>query len=303
MTILLHLLNSAAIWLVALFLAVLWMLKDQKDKTRPILVFALVINLIYGWLLSVVLGKEDGLLPWKYDLILFHMDQALGLSAAAVALPLQGLWRTPLQLIYELLCPMMIFWYLMMRQRNHGGSLIEAYAAEMVAGPMMYAILPACGPIYAFHAAWLHPPSVQAIAMRFSGMPNAFPSLHVATAFVFVLFARGRLWKMISLAFLLGTALATISTGEHYLIGLVSGLAFGCFAANVGYRRIMKSLLYLGGVLAWSLAIRFDSAFLIDHPGVVQSFAALTVALAIHAVFTEWSGDRMPVSVAAVSAD
>jgi hypothetical protein len=56
------------IGLLALFLALVWMLRDDKDKTRPILVFALVLNLFYGFLLTVVMGKEDGLLPWKYDL-------------------------------------------------------------------------------------------------------------------------------------------------------------------------------------------------------------------------------------------
>jgi hypothetical protein len=120
-------------------------------------------------------------------------------------------------------------------------------------------------------------------------MPNAFPSLHVATALVLVFFARGKVWKAVALAFLAGTCLATLSTGEHYVIDLVSGLAFGCFAASVGRRKTRSALLFLGVALCWSLAIRFQSPFLIAHPGLLRGCAALTVALAVLAAGKEWS--------------
>jgi hypothetical protein len=296
MKLLLLLLNPAIIGLVALFLSVLWMLRDERDKTRPVLVIALVINLIYGFLLTVVLGRADSWLPWKYDYYLLRMDQSLGVSAASIALPFQGVWRIPLIVIYQLMVPMMIFWYLRTRKWNSQGSVVLAYVAEMVAGPLMYAILPACGPIYAFGATWLHHPIPPAQVIRFSGMPNAFPSLHVATAMVLVLFANGRWWRAISIAFLAATALATLTTGEHYAIDLAPGLAFGCFAASFGHRRMRTACLYLGMVLFWALAIRFESALLIASPGLVRSLAAITLALAIQAVWKEW---RMPITLVA----
>jgi len=67
------------------------------------------------------------------------------------------------------------------------------------------AVLPGCGPIYAFAPQWLNPPQVQADTIRLAAMPNAFPSLHLGTAFVFVFFAPGRFWRAVSLAFLCGT--------------------------------------------------------------------------------------------------
>jgi hypothetical protein len=42
---------------LALFLSVLWMLKDERDKTRPMLVFALTLNLFFGFLLTVVMSR------------------------------------------------------------------------------------------------------------------------------------------------------------------------------------------------------------------------------------------------------
>ncbi len=195
--------------------------------------------------------------------------------------------------------PMMICWFLVTQYRNLRGSVVIAYVAELVAGPILYAVLPACGPVYAFRAQWLYPPAVQANAIRLVGMPNAFPSLHVGTAFVFVLFAPGKVWRGVALAYLAGTALATLSTGEHYIIDLVAGLVFGCFAASVGYRRYRRALLYLGVTLAWSLAVRFEYPFLIVHPGLLRLLAATTVALATFAVFKEW---RLPAMCAVDSA-
>lgn len=282
------LLNSGIIGLLALFLSVLWMLKDQKDTTRPLLVFALTLNLVFGFLLTVFMSREGSLLLQKYDYVLFALDRTLGVSAGAIAQPLQGIWRIPLNVIYQLMVPMMICWFLVTKYGNARGSVVLAYVGELVAGPILYAVLPGCGPHYAFGARWLNPPQVQAETIKLAAMPNAFPSLHVGTAMVFVLFAPGRLWRAVSLAFLLGTGLATISTGEHYVIDLAGGLAFGCFAACVGYRRFRRALLYLAVVVCWSLTIRFGYSFLIAHPMLLRLMAALTVAMVVQAVFREW---------------
>jgi hypothetical protein len=281
--------NPAVIGIVSLFLSVVWMLRDQADKTRPMLVFALVLNLFFGLLLTVFMSREGSLLPFKFDYVLAVVDGALGVSAASIARPLEGFWRVPLIVVYQLMVPMMICWFFVTRSGNPRASIVLAYVAELIAAPILYAIFPACGPIYAFGEHWLHPPQVQAAAIRLFGMPNAFPSLHVGTAFVFVLLAPGKLWRAVSLAFLAATGLATLSTGEHYVIDLVAGLAFGCFAASVGYGRFRNAAFYLGVVLGWSLSVRFGYHALNAHPVLPRSFALLTIALAVLAVVRQWS--------------
>jgi len=283
------LLNPAIIGLLALVLSVVWMMRDERDKTRPMLVLAVTLNLFYGFLLTVFMAREGSLFPMKYDPVLLRLDTALGVSAASVASPLQGVWRLPLFVIYNSMIPMMICWFLVTQYRNIRGSVVLAYVAELIAGPILYAVLPACGPIYAFGAQWLHPPTITATTIRLAGMPNAFPSLHFGTALVLVFFAPGKLWRSVALAFLAGTGLATLSTGEHYVIDLVSGAAFGCFAASIGLRRVKSAILFLGVMLLWALAVRFQSGFLIMHPTLPQLFAALTLALALLAVIREWS--------------
>lgn len=280
--------NPAFVAILALVLAVVWMLRDETDKTRPLLVIALTVNLFYGFFLTLFMGREGALLPWKYDFVLFRIDSALGLPTYVVAQPLQGHWRTLLIVVYELMVPMMIAWFLVVRSRAARASLVLTYVTELVAGPLLYMLLPACGPIYAFGANWLHPPAVEPEAIRLAGMPNAFPSLHLGTAFVLVLFAPGRVWKAVALAFLAGTALATLATGEHYVIDLAAGLVFGCFAAAMGRRRFRRALFYLAVVVAWSLTIRFASAWLIAHPGLLRTAVALTVLLAVLALISQW---------------
>jgi hypothetical protein len=285
--------SPAFIGTCALFFSVLWMLRKPKDTTRAMLVFALVFNLFFGVLLNFFMGSEGSLLPWKYDHILIRIDESLGFSAAAIAQPLQHTLLAPLIVIYQLMVPMMICWFLVTRYRNVRGSVVWAYIVELVAGPILYAVLPACGPIYAFGAQWLYPPAVQAGPIQLTGSPNAFPSLHVGTALVFVLFSPNKFWRGVALVFLSGTVFATLGTGEHYGIDLVAGLAFGCFAASAARRMVGGTILYLTITATWSLAVRFAYIFLIAHPGVTASFVALTVALATAAVLKEWSVLRL----------
>jgi len=286
------LLNPSILAVLTLFLSVVWMLRDQTDKTRAMLVIAIGLNFFFATLLVYFMKRESAAFPWKFDPILFRIDSALGVSAASIARPLLKHFGDPLIIIYKLMVPMMIFWIPVTRYRNPSGSVVLAYVAELIAAPILYAILPACGPIYAFGANWLNPPVVDASVIRLSQMPNAFPSLHMATAFVLVLFAPGKFWKGIALIFLTGTALATIATGEHYLIDLVPGLAFGAFAAGVGYRRRREAIFSLSVVLLWALSVRFGYRFLLAFPGVTLVLVLLTLALAIFAVGRYWGMQR-----------
>lgn len=284
----LMLLNSPVIGLLALLAAVVWMMRDDKDKVRPLLVIALTLNLIFGALLTIGMSRANSLFPLKYDYILFLLDRSLGVSSASVAIFTNGVLRTVLDAVYALMVPMMILWIPVTGRRTKRGSVVLAYVAELVAGPMLYALVPACGPVYAFRAKWVHPPAVEPAKIHLAGMPNAFPSLHLATALVLVLFARGGVWRTIALIFLAATAMATLSTGEHYVIDLFAGMAFGCFAAAIGTLQIRRALVYLGVSLFWSLAVRYEYAILIAHSSILWVMALCTFLLAVSAVVHEW---------------
>jgi len=288
MHVLLLLLNPAVLGILAVFLSIVWMLKDESDRTRPLLVFALVLNLFYGLILKLFLGREDGLEPFKFDPILFLMDKSLGIQSSWVASHFHGAGRVTLIVVYQLLIPVMVCWFFVARGKKARSALVMAYIAELVTGPVFYAILPACGPLYAFGKDWLHGTVTRPDLIRLSGMPNAFPSLHMGTAMIFLLFAPSRVWRGVALIFLMATALATMVTGEHYVIDLAPGLIFGCYAVYAGSRRWRQAGLYLAVGLVWSLAIRFGFNVLIGARWLPISMTALTVALAGYAVWREW---------------
>jgi hypothetical protein len=283
--------------ILVLAFSIWWMLRKPEDNTRPLLVLALVLNLFYGFLFNKFMTGEGSLLPWKYDHILFHLDQSLGIHSASIARPLQGFWRVPLMVAYQAMVPMMIVWFLVASRFGNRGSVVLSYAAELAVGPLLYSVVPGCGPIYIFREQWLHPPVVPAGTIRLSGMPNAFPSLHAATALIFVLFAPTRLARACAVVFLAATCAATLSTGEHYVIDLVPGLAFGVFAASVGLLRFRQAAGFLFIACSWTFAVRIWNAFLIDHPMLLRTGAALTLMLVVIAIWREWRWQRTAATI------
>jgi hypothetical protein len=279
--------------LISLIVVGAWVLKDEKDKSRQVLFLAVVAGLLYQGIFNAFMSKANSLIHWKYDYYLFEVDRALGISSGGVALVCQGAWPT-LTVVYNLILPVMILWLAVNRKAN--AVLVRGYAAELIIGPLLYFVLPAAGPVYAFEGLWRHPPLVQAKLIQMDAAPiNAFPSLHLASAMLLVLTAGNRWLRWFSVAFLAATAVSTLTTGEHYVIDLAGGLAMGCFAACSGQLRFRRAMAYLTLTLAWSLGIRLGFDWLVAHPGLVRLFAALTVIIAIHAVWVEWqAGARSP---------
>lgn len=279
--------NPAITFTVLLIACTVWVLRDERDKSRQVLWLGLFSTLVYLGVFDVFMAKANSLLHWKYDYYLASLDRAMGVSSGAVALAFQGAWPV-FKAIYGLMLPAMVLWLFINRRTN--ATIVRGYAAELIVGPMLYALLPGGGPAYAFEQTWTQNPVVDAKLIRLESAPiNAFPSLHLATALLFVLTARSRLWRGFAIIFFVATAVATITTGEHYVIDLVAGLTFGCFLASAGNLRIRRGMAYLAMTLAWSIGIRFGMDFLIAHPLIVRLSAVLTMMVAFHAVWAEWS--------------
>jgi len=283
-------LSSPAIVNLTLLVACgIWVLKDERDKSRRILFLVTVVNLIYPVLFSFFMAAANSVLHWKYDYYLSSLDRILGVSSNGIALAVQPAWPA-LRVVYYVILPAMIFWLAL--NRKIIGVLARAYAAEFIVGPAFYPLLPAGGPLYAFGNGWTHSPVVQAKLVRLAAAPiNAFPSLHLASAFLFVLTARSWLWRGIALVFFAATGLATLTTGEHYVIDLVPGLVFGCFLLSLGKLRIGRAIGYLAVTVAWSVAIRFGVNALLAHPAVVQLSAVSTALVAGHGIWAEWRSE------------
>lgn len=181
-------------------------------------------------------------------------------------------------------------------------SLLWALVLIPLFGYPLYYSLPMVGPREAWHAlkpAVVFPPEqvpkfitttliVPAFAPR-----NCMPSLHTAWTLSAVLQARqlGRPLLLFASFWFLGTELATLGLGEHWLIDLVVAVPF-TFAVNVlaegtfdnpGVRRNL--VLWIALVVGWMLALTLARSVLLSAPTLTAIGMLATPAIAMGAYF------------------
>lgn len=156
--------------------------------------------------------------------------------------------------------------------------LISAMIAFLLTGPVgviFYTMCPALGPAYLFTSRYPWSPLTMDQASRLvleplaiPGLRNSMPSLHVAWVLLAWWYASDlSLWeRSIAMCFLVFTVLATLGSGEHYLIDLVVACPFALFiysvsALHVPWSNRNRSLGAFAGVgitLAWIELLRFS---------------------------------------------
>jgi hypothetical protein len=260
-----------------------WMLFRPQGKDAPkILLFILV--LAFEPLSGAVMNAENRNFPLKFDYFLYAIDRSLGLSAFWVARLLSEWQRSALFVVYQSLTVAMITWYGVNLRRRDGrpAGLLIAYLITFGLGPCLYLIVPACGPRHAFGSAFpAGNPDVSPMLVPLNYWPNAMPSLHVATALLFVFFAGGnRVLGGIAWLYLAATAAATLAF-EHYAIDLVVAVPFACCAALGSRGKVRRALFCLAVVLLWLMAIRFHTPALTAHPVFLRIAALATLLLPV----------------------
>jgi hypothetical protein len=152
--------------------------------------------------------------------------------------------------------------------------------------------VPAAGPIDLFPAFFPNSaPPLAGLAVVPASIPtdiprNAMPSMHMFWAVLMWWNARrSGIWLRAGyLAFLILTILATLGSGEHYLIDLVVSLPFALAiqaAFSVGPRDVLRSLPFWAGVittLAWLGFLRFATTVWLGSPVLDWILVAATVA-------------------------
>ena len=283
--------NQTLFWSLAIVGLFIWLV-FRPFATAPWKILGVLVFLIAVQPINVgVLRASQHAYPLKYDYVLQAIDQTLGLTAFQIARLFNPWQRTTLLAIYEFMADAMVVWYgvVLVIRGKESRKLLYSCLILFVVGGTLYGIVPAMGPRYAFGAAFPmgHPNFVPSTVLL-DGYPNAMPSLHVATAFLLVLFAGRNRWLLtLSLLFLGGTIAATLAF-EHYVIDLVVAIPFACFAVELASARVISASKYLGVVLAWLILIRFAWPVLLQYPWPLRSMALATTALGVHAVTRQW---------------
>jgi PAP2 superfamily protein len=251
-----------------------------------------------------VLGLANLLYSKTFDLYLFLADGSFGfqpsflLSRVMVRSALLGI---TVKLVYVSLPFVMALVYAMRIPKNTARpswDMIAIFLLAGLAGSLLYNILPATGPLYAFHGLfpWRSLPyeSLKRLLLEPIPLPrdvprNAIPSLHVAWAILLWWNAR-RLFLPIRVftgAYLVLTILSTLATGEHYLVDVIAAFPFAlCVQGIVSpenpnvkvAQRAWMSSCGLGLTLGWMLLIRFDAKWLLSSPVLPWALATLTIA-------------------------
>jgi hypothetical protein len=220
----------------------------------------------------------------KYDLWLYAAYRALGSPAFAMARLLRPTALFPvLVAVYEAM-PMAIL-LVYGAHLLRGGTperVLAAFALNFGAGYCLYLLFPACGPEYAFAGFPAVRPGMRVLhTLNLLAPPNCMPSLHTSTALLACWFCgRWRFARTAALLNLLLTVLATLATGEHYLVDLVVAAPFTAFVYGVSQRGYLPAAAWLAAVLAWCGALRFGLAWIAAAPGAFVCVCVLTVAAA-----------------------
>ena len=167
--------------------------------------------------------------------------------------------------------------------------ILLACATAGLAAAVLYLICPATGPRYAFPgfpAGRPGPLPLAGMVVSAEFPRNAMPSLHLAWAWMLHHAARPVAWlRYATLAWLAGVALATLWTGEHYLIDLVVAVPFVA-AVEAGLARALRPALLAGvATLGWVVFLGTAGGL---SPEVAWPAVGVTLALGV------WAMPRTP---------
>jgi len=205
----------------------------------------------------------DAANPLKYDSVLLSLDLALKISPFAIARfvahSATAVWLC--RACYVSADVAIVACYVTNvtdpggRAPRFLGSIVLAFGI----GCLGYLLLPACGRACAFPGFPFATPPAGWSLMRVAGDPNCAPSLHLTTAqLIFRFRAGGRTGRAWPCLFLPLTALATVVSGEHYVVDLLLAVPFALFCEMAAKRRWRVALASLAMALLPMLAIRMS---------------------------------------------
>ena len=253
---------------------------------------ALFPALVFG---SLVVRRELlGRTGDTYDLFAFALDQRYGVQLSFVFGRLFTTWPSVgsfFEESYHVLPLLLGLLYGLTRRDAGSGQAFRVALLLFVAGILgvaFYSMIPVCGPRFAFPDFPAEPALLYAGDLRLLALPtnierNGVPSLHFAWALLvwWNLRRRSKAYHLFTGGFLAATVVATLGTGEHYLVDLVVAVPFALtlqtlFIARppvTKERRWMTVAVGLGLTLAWVLALR-SATFVSSAP--LLAVAALT---------------------------
>jgi hypothetical protein len=256
--------GARAFWLlvaVTITCCALWIARHPQERMAAKLILVALGFAVVCVASSLYLTWAGRAEPLKYDSALLSLDAALHISPFAIARAVRhsALLTAFCRAVYASLeLAIVACWIgLSLSGSARSARFVVAVLMAFGGGCLLYLLVPACGPAYAFPGFPVVAAAGKRSLMRFDGNPNCVPSLHLAAAMLIFRFRGGgwisRAWPWL---FLPLTALATLSTGEHYAVDLLLAVPFALACEMAAERRWRPALVAAAATLAPMLAIR-----------------------------------------------
>src|SRR5215469_124346 len=212
-----------------------------RANRRDLRIGMLAFLCLTGSVVTSALAREEG--RWfsaRYDLYVYRIDQLMHVNEPGVALShyffarLWGEWT--MNFTYGLLAAAVMFLLILYEARPQYREVVLAMLLNLAIAPLVYAAIPVSGPRFAFPNFPLLPAAVAPHLIYLHEAPNGIPSVHFSTAVIIWWYAR-RWWSglLLASAFLLFTGIATLASGQHYVLDLILGAIYaGCMIAVGG---------------------------------------------------------------------
>jgi hypothetical protein len=190
-------------------------------------------------------------------------------------------------------------WQIPVGARRISWRMLTLLLLAGVTGWLLYNVVPGTGPLYAFRQDFPWNSIAYADLSKFvlekmsipENIPrNAMPSLHVGWVVLLFWNSRGmpRVLRAALCVYLLLTVIATLGSGQHYLVDLVVSLPFALtMQAVVSYkhseksRRIPAAATGVALTAAWLLLVRFGVSWAMKSPAVPWTLILLTASITV----------------------
>jgi hypothetical protein len=277
-----------------------------KSEDRKLLLYGFLPAVLFvasEWTASTLLDITEKLHPKTFDLFLYSFDSSLRVQISFLTgqFLLKNLWLRTASLAIYISLPLplaLVYAAQLRRQKGKALAVMIAFLATGPIGVLCYNMLPACGPVHLFGAAFPWSPLSSADAMHLNiapviveGARNAIPSLHMAWVLLVWWNSRGlsRWVRGIAITYLALTVLATLGTGEHYFIDLVVAFPFSLAVQALSSYSIPTSNRDRRGAfvfgtfatLIWLALLSFNVKIFWISPIIPWSMIALTIAPSI----------------------
>jgi len=269
-----------------------------KRENLRFLSDALVLP-VFSLVAGIGMQLTNGLTHASYDNLLYAFDTSLGIAPGlrVISWCRAAPWiATASGLVYAglLIFPPLYHAWALHKVRTEKYNLMHVFVIAGICGFVFYQICPAMGPLYLFESKFPdHLPALVPLqAFSSTGVNNAMPSMHMTWA----LLVWWSAWELgpvalgIASAVVGFTGLATLGSGEHYLIDLIVAVPLA-MAVNGIYRRSWsRAIAGVAMVVGWTVYLRMG---LWTGVAATLHWMLIAVTLVVALIFTRVTRSRL----------